>query len=87
MLCTDDEVLKQMQDIFEKKLPPSEKTRIVPDNEEDCLETKLSANTVVVSPEKDKESGNATFLNGNANKNMPEKNRVADHLAWFLIIV
>ena len=77
-----------MQDIFEKKLPPSKKTRIVPDNEEYCLETKLPANTVVVSPKKAKESGNVTFLNGNSNKNMYEKkNRVADHLEQFSIIV
>ena len=75
MSCTDDEVLKQMQDIFEKKLPPSKKPKIVPDNEEDCLETKLSTNTVVVFPEKAKELGNVTFLNGNANKNMPGKEK------------
>ena len=73
--CTDDEVLKQMQDIFEKKFPPSKKIRIVPDNEEYCLETKLPANTVFASPKKAKESGNMTFLNGNENKNMPGKEK------------
>ena len=64
-----------MQDILAKKLPPSKKPKIVPDNEGDFLETKLPANTVVVSPEKAKESVNVTFLNKNSNKNMPEKEK------------
>ena len=77
-----------MQDKFEKKLPPSKKTKIVPDSKKYCLETKLPANTVVVSPKKAKESSNITFLKKTVNKNMPGKeNRVADHLAWFSIIV
>ena len=58
-------------------MPPSKKPKIVPDNAEDCLETKLPANTVVVSPEKAKELGNVTFLNGNTNKNMPGKEKSA----------
>ena len=85
--CTDDEFLKQMQNVFEKNCHLPKRPELSQITKKIVLRLSCLQTQLVYLPE-NKKLGNETFLNGNADKNMPGKeNRVADHLAWFSIIV